>query len=201
MARSIANVQVGSDTFGSWIARTNDIATAFAQTVTVSTSTGDLTTGNGFVIGVLGANTITATTIRGGNVSSTSNLSILSNTAIGNATSQVIVTHNATSQIKTSTYTTTNTDAQLMDSFAVTDYRTSKYLISINNTNNNDYQSTEIMLLQTGTGASVTEYATLISTSTLAHFSANVNAGVVRLFVTPIFNDNVIKYQRTSLAV
>jgi hypothetical protein len=57
------------------------------------------------------------------------------------------------------------------------------------------------MLLQNGTTAWVTEYATLVSTATLGQFDANVASGTVRLFVTPTLANNVIKYQRTSVAV
>jgi hypothetical protein len=202
MSRSIANVQTSTDTFGSWIAKTNEVATTFAETVTVKANTaGDLTTGNGFVVGIFGANTLTATTIRGGSVATSTNVSIMSNTFIGNTSSQTITMHNGIGQVKTTSYTTTNTNAQIVDSFPTTEFRTSKYLISIHNTNNNDYQSTEIMLLQNGTTALVTEYATLVSTATLGQFDANVASGTVRLFVTPTLANNVIKYQRTSMAV
>jgi hypothetical protein len=202
MSRTIANVATSSDTFGSWIGVTNQIATAFKETVTVKANTaGDMSTGNGFVTGVFGANTITASIVRGGNVTSSANLSIASNAEFGNSSAQISFTMNAIGQIKTTSYTTTNTDAQILDTVDVTEHRTCKYLISVKNTNNNEYQSTEIMLLQDGTGAYITEYATLISGSTLAQFSANINSGSVRLYVTPSLADNVIKFQRTSLAV
>lgn len=202
MSRTIANVDVTTFTFGNWVGKTNEIAETFAETVTVKANTaGDTTTGNGFVVGIFGANTLTAITLRGGNVTTSANIAIASNTSFGNSSSQVSVTHNSIGQIKTSAYTTTNTDAQVFDSFAVADYRTTKYLISIKNTNNNDYQSTEIMLLQDGTNALLTEYATLISNTTLGQFSANVDSGSVRLYVTPTFANNVLNYQRTALAV
>lgn len=202
MSRTIANVDITTFTFGTWVGKTNEIAEAFAETVTVKANTaGDTTTGNGFVVGIFGANTLTATTLRGGGVTTSANIAIASNTSFGNSSSQIILTHNETSQIKTSSYTSTNTNAQIMDSFAVTDYRTTKYLISIKNTNNDDYQSTEIMLLQDGTNALLTEYATLVSNTTLGQFSANINSGTVRLYVVPTLANNVFKYQRTSLTV
>lgn len=202
MSRTISNVVIASDTFGSWVSKTNEVATAFAETVTVKANTsGDLSTGNGFVVGIFGANTLTTTNIRGGNVTTSGNLTIISNTVIGNTSSEAILVLNDAGRIKTSTYTTTNTDAQIVDSFATTDFRTSKYLISVKNTNNNDYQSTEIMLVHDDTNAYTTEYATLTTNTTLMQFSANINSGSVRLFVTPTFANNVVKYQRTTLAV
>lgn len=202
MSRTIANLNISSDTFGTWVGKSNEFAEAFSETVTVKANTaGDSTTGNGFVVGVFGANTLAATAIRGGNVATSANLSITSNANIGNSSSQVVVAYNTLVQLKTSTYTTTNTDAQIVDTFAVADHRTSKYLISIKNTNNNDYQSTEIMLLQDGTNALLTEYATLVSNTTLGQFTANINSGNVRLYVTPTLANNVLNYQRTTVAV
>ncbi len=202
MSRTIANVVIADDTFGSWINKTNQIATTFAETVTVKANTaGDISTGNGFVVGVFGANTLATSTLKGGNIASGGNLAIISNTALGNSSSQIILTHNAIGTVKTSSHTTTNTDAQIIDTFATTDFRTNKYLISIKNTNNNDYQSTEIMLLQNGTTVLTTEYATLLSNSTLGQFTANINSGAVRLFIIPSLANNVVNYQRTSLAV
>lgn len=202
MSRSIANVETSNDTFGSWINKTNELATVFSETVTVKANTaGDTTSGNGFVIGIFGSNTLISTNLRGGSVTTSANLNVTSNTLIGNSSSQVTITHNSTSHVKSSTYTTTNTDAQIMDSFATTDYRTCKYLISMHETDSNEYQSTEIMLLQDGSLVYTTEYATLISSTTLAQFTANINSGTVRLYVVPSFSNNVISYQRTALAV
>lgn len=202
MSRTIANVETTSDTFYSWLTKTNQTAEAFLDTVTVKANTaGDSTSGNGFVVGIFGANTLVGSAIRGGSVTTAADLTLSSNTKLGNSSTQVVVSYNDTGYIKTSTYTSTNTDDQILDSFATTDYRSGKYLISIKNTNNNDYQTTEIMLLQDGTNTYTTEYATLVSNTTLGQFSANINSGTVRLYVKPTLASNVIKYQRTVLAV
>lgn len=202
MSRTIANVTTTSDTFYSWLGKTNQHSEAFLDTVTVKANTaGDLTTGNGFVVGIFGANTITGSTIRGGSVTTAAALTISSNTKLGNSSSQITVSHNDLGYVKTASYTSTNTDDQILDSFAVSDYRSGKYLISMKNTNNNDYQVTEIMVLHDGTNAYTTEYATLVSSATLAQLSANISGSTVRLFVKPSLADNVIKYQRTTIAV
>lgn len=202
MSRTIANVVTSSDTFFSWLTKTNQMADAFLDTVTVKANTaGDSTTGNGFVVGIFGANTIVGTAFRGGSVTAAADLTLSSNTKLGNSTTQVVVSHNDIGYVKTASYSSTNTDDQILDSFATTDYRSGKYLISIKNTNNNDYQTTEIMLLHDGTNTYTTEYATLVSNITLGQFSANINSGTVRLFVKPTLATNVIKYQRTVLTV
>jgi len=66
MSRQISNVEVASDTFDSWRIKTNQMANAFGDTVTlIRNSTGEATTGNGFVVGILGANTLATTELRG----------------------------------------------------------------------------------------------------------------------------------------
>jgi len=82
MARSIANVVTATDTFASWIARTNQLAdamTVYAVTVE-SNSTGATVTGNGSVNGFFSANTLIARdALRGGTVAASGNLNITSN--------------------------------------------------------------------------------------------------------------------------
>ena len=85
MARQFANVLIASDTFASWVNRTNDLiqlAKTGAVTVAANT-TGDVTVGNGHVNGILSVKTLVAnTTLRGGSLSSPNTLNIGSNVAI-----------------------------------------------------------------------------------------------------------------------
>lgn len=200
MSRAFTNVAVNDDTFYSWLGKTNDTLGAFAETVTVKANTaGDMTTGNGFVTGVFGANTLTASILKGGNVQSNSTISFTSNVELGNSSLEVNTLQANVSHVKSALHTTTNTDAQIVDSFVATTYRSGKYLISI--TSSTSYQSTEIMMLHDGTNAYITEYATLLSGSTLGTFVANVDSGTIRLFVTPTNASSNVKYQRTLLTV
>ncbi len=78
---SIANVNIAVDTFVTWLTRTNQIVESLRTEIVTANSqaNGSLTTGNGFVIGIFGANTIVApTAIRGGNVQSSNTLNIIS---------------------------------------------------------------------------------------------------------------------------
>jgi len=200
MSTPIANVQTASDTFYAWLGKTNQALNFISNNaVSVGPAAGQNTTGNGFVIGILGANTITASIIRGGNVDSNTAVSIMSNTNLGNSTVNVLVTHNAIEQIKVSSNTSTNTDLQAIDTFALADYRSGKYLISV--TSGGAYQITELVVLHDGTSVYTTEYATILSGSTLAQFSANVLSGNIRLNAIPSSASTTFKYQRTLLAV
>ena len=79
MARSVANVVVSTDTFANWIGKTNQLADAMSvYTVTVdSTANGANVSGNGFVVGILQANTLAAgDVLRGGSVNASANLNI-----------------------------------------------------------------------------------------------------------------------------
>jgi len=200
MSRTFSNVTVNSDTFFSWISKTNNMLDAYKETVTVKANTsGDMSTGNGFITGIFGANTIVSSILRGGNVQSNSSLTLISNTGFGNSSVEVTILQNNVAHIRAASYTSTNTDAQVLDSFAATSFRGGKYLISI--TSGSSYQSTEIMVLHDASSAYSTEYATLLSGSTLGTFVANVDSGSIRLFVTPTNASSNVKYQRTLITV
>ncbi len=83
MTITVSNVAT-TDTFGAWLTKTNVLATLFTQnTITSdSTITGSLTTGNAYVNGFFGANTLVAFTgIAGGSLNSGNTLNVLTNTA------------------------------------------------------------------------------------------------------------------------
>jgi len=201
MSTPIANVQTANDTFYAWLGKTNQALTFISNNAVsvAGNSAGGNTTGNGFVIGILGANTVTASIIRGGNVDTNTAISVMSNTNFGSSSVNVLITHNEIEQIKVSSNTSTNTDLQAIDIFPLADYRSGKYLVSV--TSGSAYQITELVVLHDGTSVYTTEYATILSGSTLAQFSANVLSGNIRLNATPSSATTTFKYQRTLLAV
>lgn len=90
MARGLSNVDISTDTFLNWIVQTNKLLDAFSyEAITVSTlapgGNGIVanTTGNAQLLGVFGSNTLVATDgLRGGNVLTSSELSIISNATV-----------------------------------------------------------------------------------------------------------------------
>ena len=76
-----------NQTFGTWLQRTNDLVTALsANIVTVDrTLGGSVSTGNGFVNGMFGANTLYATNIYGGNLTVNTVITINTNTQVVNS--------------------------------------------------------------------------------------------------------------------
>jgi hypothetical protein len=92
---------VNADSFGTWLARTNQIASIISSnTVTVSnTLVGGFTYGNGTVIGQLGSNIVfIIDSLRGGNCTTSNTLSVTSNAVFKYNTSNLVsVVSNTTS--------------------------------------------------------------------------------------------------------
>jgi len=121
MTIAVANVVSNTDTFGTWITVTNTLASiASKNAVTIDTSTaGSLSTGNGYVNGYFGANTLVAYTgIAGGTLAVGNTLNLITNTAFtyvgsnlvsfnANSTfSNVVITSNAVYIVPTGGNTT-----------------------------------------------------------------------------------------------
>ena len=89
-----------------------------------------------------------------------------------------------------------------IDSFSSSTFRTVKYIVQA--TSISGIHSTEVFCMQDGVTAYLTEYATLISNSSLGNFSIGVASGNVNLTFSPINPSNniitlkVIRYAVTS---
>lgn len=90
MSKNFNQINITTDTFNQWLQLTNDMANAYNNVVTTAAnSSGDLTnTGNGFVVGSFGGNTVVVyNALRGGNVATAANLTITSNVSATGANS------------------------------------------------------------------------------------------------------------------
>ena len=278
MSKTYTQLNPNTDTFYQWLTMTNELVSAFANVVTTTTtSAGDTTTGNAFVSGIFGANTLTVTNIRGGNVTTseamtvtsniafsgskadstsntytvaanvytisntftvganstvnsiavrgngtvsnvtvtgttitlTGNLVIASNTSFasnvalsGSATVADDLTVSTVTMITSNSATLSGTSAQLIDSFSGSTYRGGKYVISLKDTANSDYQMTELLVLHDGTTALTTEYATLRSiANNMLTISANVSGSTVRVYATPTVGASAVKLSKTMITV
>ena len=100
------------------------------------------------------------------------------------------------------TLTSSSTGQQTVDSFAAATFRTAKYLISITNVTDSDYQALELLLFHAGTTAYLTQSASIFDNGAQATFDADINSGNVRLRVTPASTDNMtIKVIRQAIEV
>ena len=190
MAINTANVNITTNTFKDWIDKTDEIAYKLSTEVVTANATYGITTGNAYVNGIFAANTFAVVTeLRGGDVSTPDTLKITTDYLQNNVTLTI------------SGLVSCNADAnQIVDTFDITDSRTTKYLLQVNTAVG--FQSTEILVLHDG-GSNVysTEYATLTTNGMQGVFSVNVASGNVNLLITPTPALSEVSFQRTSLKV
>lgn len=89
MTKAISNVVISTDTFVSWVNITNQLAdTVSVNVLTAQQNTaGANTTGNAQLIGIFNANTVAiGTSLRGGTITTSGNLNIISNAVFTGAT-------------------------------------------------------------------------------------------------------------------
>lgn len=99
------------------------------------------------------------------------------------------------------TTTTSTTQTEICDMPAAT-YRTSKLLVQASDNVSGDYHAVEITTLHDGTTAYHNEYGEILTGSSLATFSVDINAGNVRLLATPAStNSTTFKVVNYSVTV
>ena len=178
-----------------------------SETVTANSS-GATTIGNGFVIGVFGANTLVSTnSLRGGNTTTTNTLYVTSNVNISNTlnVNTVNITGSLTvngspvvSVTKISDKTTTN-NPELIDQFTTTSFSGCEYIAAIKHNSGNSYQMSKLLVLHDTGNSYITEYAVLSSNIVLGVFSTNVDSTNCRLWLTPTVTGTTVKLTRTDV--
>lgn len=106
--------------------------------------------------------------------------------------------------VLTSSSTTTGigTSAVAIDTFAAAEYRSAKYVISINDITNTQFQTCEIILVQNGTTATISTYSVVFSgTTDRMNFTADIASSTVTLFGTGTSVNNTVKLVRTLIPV
>lgn len=227
MSKTLSSINTAADTFQNWIDRTNSIITLLdTETVTANT-TGALTSGNGFVNGFFGANTLVATNIRGGNVTTNSVLTFQTNTTfsanvlisqqltVGNSSVNVVVNSSMiivggsnvatvsslASVGTTGSITLTGNSSQVIDNLVFATFRSAEYIISANNNTANAYQISKILVIHDGSTSYVTEYGTMYTNTAVIAISAGANATHVLVNCTPVDTNTTIKFIRFALDV
>ena len=89
------------------------------------------------------------------------------------------------------TLSTSSTGQTTLDSVSATTFRTCKWLVSVTNTTDSDYQALEILAFHDGSTAYLTQYASIFDNGAQATFDADINSGNLRLRVTPASTDNM----------
>lgn len=95
---------------------------------------------------------------------------------------------------------TTGTSNQIIDSFDI-GQRSAEYVLSVKDNSANGYQLSKLLVIHDGTTAFSTEYAVLISNTSLISFSVSSNSTAVILSGVPTSSNTTIKATRTTIAV
>lgn len=223
MTITVANT-ANTSSFYYWVTRTNELAHALSNYVVTTDSNN--TTGNAFVNGVFSATTLAAnSSIRGGNTSTTTVLTVSSNLnvtgtqlsvgsnvvlnastiSVGNSTVNVTINSSSIGIVGFSTFSinvqTSNTDSQVIDYFTLSNYRTAEYVISLKNNAANAYQASKLLMIHNDGDSFVTEYGVLSTNTSLGSFSANANSTHCRLLFTPTAANTQVKGVRTNVVV
>lgn len=82
MAEQLSIVNTSTDNFGGFVTKFNTLVNLVNTNVLTANSSAGITTGNAFVVGILGANTLVCTTLQGGNVTTSGGINVVSNGTI-----------------------------------------------------------------------------------------------------------------------
>lgn len=100
------------------------------------------------------------------------------------------------------TTSSVGTSATAIDTFSASAYRSAKYIVSVTDVTNTEYQTSEILLVQDGTTASVVSYGTVFSGSSMRMtFTASISSGTVTLYGTGTSANNTVKLIRITVPV
>lgn len=103
-----------------------------------------------------------------------------------------------TIQSNTIVYQNPTPSETVVDSYSATTYRSSKYLIEVQQDVTTGYQVSEILLTHNGTTVFMSEYGVANTVALFCTFDADINSGNIRLLATPTTNAT-FKIARTTI--
>jgi len=127
---------------------------------------------------------------------------VLSSNAISGDIVEVITypAQSATADLANPTaYGSGSTSILTIDTYNAVSYRTAKYLVQANTVDS--FHSSEAIVVHDGTTAYISEYGMVYSNGSLFTLSADINAGDVRLRVTPTRSGTTFKSKRIIIEV
>lgn len=218
MAKTIPLIDKTSDTFSSWVDRTNTIITTVKEEVITANNNpnGATTTGNSFLTGIFGANTVTVETgLRGGTISTAANLAISSNVVVSGSQRLSVganVVVNSTSfsvsnitllpvMMKVNATTETTTTNQKIDEFPYATYSGADYSLVIKDTTtaSNAYQISRLAVIHNSISVYSTEYGVMHTNTSIGTFSTGIASGNVVLYFSPLVGNTTITGIRTVI--
>lgn len=191
----VANT-ANTNTFDYWRNRTNEIAYALT-TYAVTAGGTNTATGNAAITGKFNANNITV-----GN--STVNTTISTANTTQQSNGQYFLNANGSwtligAPVYTGNNTTTGTTAQVIDYYDMSIYKVVEYMLHVTDNNANNYVASKILTTHDGTVVYLTEYATLLTNSTMGYFTSNANSTHVKLNFTPVSSNTSVRFVRYNV--
>jgi hypothetical protein len=100
--------------------------------------------------------------------------------------------------------TTSNvgTSPVAVDSFPAATYRSAKWLVSIKDVTNTQYQTCEITMIHDGTTPTISVYGLVYTgASSRMNFTASISSGTITLYGTGVSANNTVKLVRFAVPV
>ena len=122
----------------------------------------------------------------------------------GSASGITSVTVNSIMTVVSTTVTVATAGTTAVDSFSTSTFRAAKYIISVSDTDDTTFATTEALVVHNGTAASLTQFGDVtVGSGTVPDpaFDADVAGGNCRLLVTTNSNNQTIKVTRMTTVV
>ena len=122
----------------------------------------------------------------------------------GSASGITSVTVNSIMTVVSTTVTVATAGQTAVDSFSTSSFRAAKYIISVSDTDDSTFATTEALVVHNGTAASLTQFGDVtVGSGTLPDpaFDADIAGGNCRLLVTTNSNQQTIKVTRMTTVV
>ena len=122
----------------------------------------------------------------------------------GAASGITSVTVNSIMTVVSTTVTVATAGTTAVDSFSTSSFRAAKYIISVSDTDDSTFATTEALVVHNGTAASLTQFGDVtVGSGTVPDpaFDADVAGGNCRLLVTTNSNQQTIKVTRMTTVV
>ncbi|MEI6420878.1 MAG: hypothetical protein WCP55_01580 [Lentisphaerota bacterium] len=118
---------------------------------------------------------------------------------ISTFTNNVVVSSSAI--VYNQTGISVDTVATSIDTFALATYRSAKYVLTVSNSGNTTYQSTEVLVIHDGTTPYLQDVSVFTTASPIMTFTVIVNSGNIVLQGTGTVTGNTVKVQKIYTTV
>jgi len=107
-------------------------------------------------------------------------------TVVGTTTSNSVAITNSSATVNTTIVqsTTATTSQTAIDTWSTSTYRTAKYLVQM--TQGSNYHTIELLLIQNGTTAYLTQYGEVTTGTILGTFDASISGSTLSLLINPV---------------